>query len=106
MARSKYRMTDAAAKRMAAALQEAWQERQHVTIAQIQKTLRDEDFWGANKANYIKDLVQWMIENGFENFSRMITDEFIREYYEQRDGIQQLEGGLQKLGILPYPEDG
>ena len=105
MARSKYRMTDAAAKRMTTALHEMWDPGRHLTIEQIEKVLQDEDFWGANRAGYIQDLVQWMIENDKPDFSRLITDRFVREYYEQREGIRDLTAGLYRLGIIKDEED-
>jgi hypothetical protein len=98
-------MTDAAAKRMARALHEIWDPGRSLTICQIEKALKDEDFWGTRKASYIKDLVQWMIENDRADFSRLITDVFIREFYEQREGIDDLTAGLMRLGVIPYPEE-
>lgn len=105
MSRTKYTMTDAAAKRIRNSLFALWEHRHHLTIEQIEQALRDEDFWGAYKYNNINDLVEWMIDNGHERFSILITKVYIREYYAQVQGITELTDGLQRLGVIPYPED-
>ncbi len=105
MSRTKYTMTDAAAKRITESLNSTWQLKHHLTIQQVEEALREEDFWGSYKYNNINDLVEWMIDNKFEHFSILITQVYIREYYNQVQGITELTDGLQRLGVIPYPSE-
>lgn len=105
MSRSKYTMTDAAAKRITLALHEGWTPGGGVHIEMVEKALRDEEFYGPYKYNYVNDLVEWMLENDYAPFSRLITQSYVREYYEQRTGVDELTAGLQRLGVLPYPPE-
>jgi len=105
MSRSKYRMTDAAAKRMLKRLLEIWEKQHRINISDVEMLLREEDFWGAHKASYIGDLVQWLIEESNGSFANDIAQAFIRSHYDLREGIDSIHGGLQKVGIIPYPED-
>ena len=106
MARTKYKMTDAAAKRILNRLLEVWQERHHITIEDIEMLLKEEDFWGSYKYNYVCDLVQCLLENNDgPAFVDVIAQAYIRSHYKLREGIDNIHGGLQEVGILPYPED-
>ena len=105
MSRSKYTMTNAAAKRITVALHEVWRPGGGLHIEQIEEALRGEEFWGPYKYNYVNDLVEWMLENDYASFSRLITQSYIREYYEQRTGMNELTAGLRRLGVIPYPSE-
>lgn len=98
-------MTDAAAKRIHARLLEVWQEKHYLDIETIERLLREEDFASSWKYSYVSDLVQWFIENTNGSFANDIAKAYIRSHYELREGIDNIHGGLQKVGILPYPED-
>jgi hypothetical protein len=109
MARTKYKMTDAAAKRIHKRLLEIWQKGHHINISDVEMVLKEEDFWGSYKANYVSDLVQFLLDNsdGPANatFVDVIAQAYIRSHYILREGIDDIHGGLQTVGILPYPED-
>ena len=105
MSRSKYTMTDAAAKRITAALHDVFKPGGGITIEQVEEALRGEEFYGSYKYNYVNDLVAWMQENDYVFFSQLLTRSYVREYYEHRTGVDELTAGLQRLGVIPYPED-
>lgn len=105
--RSKYNMTNAAAKRIAAALYEKGMENHYLQVGDIHAVLQQEDFYsvGEGRYRYIVDLVDYLMEEEGGRMVRWITEAFVRDYYDQRTGINQLESGLQRLGLIPYPED-
>lgn len=106
MARTKYKMTDAAAKRIQKRLLEVWQENHRIDISDVEMLLKEEDFWGSYKSNYVGDLVQCLLENNDgPAFVDVIAQAYIRSHYSLREGIDNIHGGLQTVGILPYPED-
>ena len=106
MSRNKYRMTDAAAKRITTRLAEEFKPgSMYIGIEQVEALLREEDFSRNWKGSYVSDLVQWWVENGYPHYANLVTQRYIREYYEQQDGITSIKDGLMKVGIIPYPED-
>lgn len=106
MSRSKYRMTDAAAKRILKRLLEVWEEKHHITIETIEMLLKEEDFSSSWRSGYVSDLVQWLIEETSNGaFAGDIAKAYIRSHYELRDGINNIESGLMKVGIIPYPPE-
>lgn len=106
MSRSKYRMTDAAAKRILKRLLEVWEENHHISIETVEGLLKEEDFSSSWRSGYVADLVQWLIEETSNGaFAHDIAKAYIRSHYELRAGIDNIHGGLQQVGILPYPED-
>ena len=105
MSRNKYRMTDATAKRIAKRMLAVWEKHHRLSIADIEMLLREEDFWGAHKSSYVSDLVEWLIEEYNGTFANDIAQAYIRSHYDLREGIDSIHGGLQKVGIIPYPED-
>ncbi len=103
MSRAKYKMTDAAAKRIAVVLAEKGMS--FIQVRDVEQALRAEDFWGSDKANYVKDLCQWLTENKMEHLALSISQSFIRDYYSQKEGIHDFTSGLMRLGVIPYPDD-
>lgn len=104
--RSKYRMTDAAAKRIHDALVAKGQEKMWLSIEHIENALRAENFYGpSNSYRYIVDLVDYLIEHQDSRLVRWIIEGYARQYYDMKGGVERLESGLQRLGIIPYPED-
>lgn len=98
-------MTDAAAKRIHARLLEIWQERPYISIEIVEKVLKEEDFASSWKHSYVSDLIEWFIENTNGSFAADIAKAYIRSHYDLREGIDNIHGGLQQVGILPYPEE-
>lgn len=105
MSRSKYTMTDAAAKRIQKRLLEVWQDQHHINIETVEKLLREEEFSSSWRHSYVTDLVQWLIEETKGSFATDIAKAYIYSHYELREGIDSIHGGLQKVGILPYPPE-
>ena len=103
--RSKYRMTDAAAKRILKRLLEIWEGKHRIHISDVEMLLREEDFWGSHKSSYIGDLVQWLIEESNGSFASDIAQAYIRSHYDLREGIDNLDRGLHQIGILEYPPE-
>lgn len=107
---AKHQMTDAAAKRITEVLGAAKGGR--ITIEMVHDALRAEDFSGFTRLNVQNLIGYWLQEISHEHMPEThayligsLADRYAFEYYEQREGIGHLKAGLERLGIIPYPED-
>jgi hypothetical protein len=113
MSRDKYTLTDAAAKRITMALHDAVQATGvYLNIPLIEQALRDDGFRGFTR-NHIQALNGYWQErieaddkkNFHSHMMATVSYCYVREYYDQREGIRDLTAGLQRLGVIPYPEE-
>jgi hypothetical protein len=106
---TKYAFSDAAGKRISLELAETGGR---ITIETIREALDTQGFSGFTR-NHVGNLMDYWaqrIEAGDKvqwhaHLLRQTADRFVYEYYEQREGMEWLKGGLQRLGVIPYPED-
>lgn len=112
MSRSKYTMTNAAAKRITAVLQKSFEPTMYMDIKVMEQALADEGFTSF-RSSHVRGLMDYWREcieegdkpNFHSHMMASVAERYVREYYEQRDGIDEMKGGMMRLGILPYPED-
>jgi hypothetical protein len=111
VSKTKYQMTDAAAKRITMALGSEPGDR--LNLKRVEKEIRAEGFDTRFMCGIVIDMLRYWqskVEDQtdlvFHSFLLMRTaEDFAREYYEQRQGITEMTDGMMRLGILPYPED-
>lgn len=113
MSRDKYTMTDAAAKRITMALHETTQlPGIYMSIPVIEKALKHDGFSGFARQHiqalngYWRERIEAEDKKNFHShMMEAVSWCYVREYYEQREGIRDLTAGLQRLGVIPYPEE-
>jgi len=112
MSRNKYTMTDAAAKRITMVLQKSFEPTMYMNIKVIEQALRDEGFTSF-RASHVRGLMDYWREcveeedkkNFHAHMMASVAESYIRDYYEQQQGIGEMKEGMMRLGILPYPPE-
>ncbi len=109
--KTKYQLSDAAAKRITMAL--GSEPGDSLTLKRVEKEILAEGFDSRFMRGTLIDLLRYwqnQVEDQkdlvFHSFLMMRTaEDLAREYYEQRQGVREMTDGMMRLGILPYPED-